>query len=1171
MKLGVLLVLSLVLGACSKSNNSQEGSVKSYKLLAEGNGSFGVVPYGDVKTKTIVLTNDQSSATSVNPQLSSNSPFQIGAVLGCQNIEPQRSCVVKLLFNSNGKSAGEYHDNLVAGDQTISLSAQIESVPSPAYKVSINNQVIGAEGLDLGILKTKEIQLKTIKIKNHSPMKGQISSLQVTNPFFQIIHSTCNQIAINPGGSCFAKLLVKGTSVSEIKNSEIVFDNYTGSITLENQHQDYNSQFVAGNSEIEMGDFYESGEQILKAITFKNEGLGAGDLNLISLPPEYSIVTNNCQGVKPGNKCAIRLLYKNADKNKGQYNSIINYGDGEVETTINQVNRLNELSQIIISAPAYVHKSNCQEIQVSLKDHENISYISSQDTVLSSGQIFADTNCSQSLSNLVVPSFASSQKAYIKYLSQENVVLSFSKDSLSASQNIVFYDTLTVAASSEMLTTQSYQVSASGGVLPYSYELISGLGSVSTSGLFSPGNIQGSSSVKIRDALNQEAVISISQFEPLAVSNSFDLGINQSYNLIPSKGKLPYSYEKVSGLGSVNSSGSFTAGSSAGYVQLKVKDALNQEVMVTGTVFGLVQISPNSNVNPLVNQGINFSANTGKPPYVFSMVSGLGTISSSGSFTAGVSAGAVQIKVEDALNQQNTFSFTVHPEISINTSNCANIPETQSCTISATGGFGSRTFAVDKGVINASSGLYTGSCVSNSGQTVITVTDSLGNQKQATVFTPCIFNSCLAVKNSGYGLSSNVYWLDPDGPGQGLPAYEILCDMETDGGGWEVIQQRVASTDFYKTWAEYRAGFGTVALAGNYWIGNDRIAQLVPPSSSKEVYFKMKWNNQNYFQRFPRFSIDSVNNQFKMNVLNYNNSGTAGDSFSALNGQRFSTKDSDNDVYSGLSCAQTYQGAWWYSNCHDSNLNGIYGSTAYAMGLNWTSLTTYYSSVSQVAIMIREQQYIQYPKNCYEAKIQGVLNQAGNQGNGIYTIDPDGKNTGLNPITVTCDMVNGGWTLINNQIGYSNNTSSCTQGSIDANGVWSLSANLAGGGSNTHGGCGISTRVPIEFQSIKFTDSSFTSNATCGNVPFPNAHLYIVDDVDGPIADYNGSEYYYPGQNYYSRDGAYNSAGIYTQSAHGLANQTYTVSQRKAYNIHLGVGSFTGCVNRSVSTKIWVK
>jgi len=52
-------------------------------------------------------------------------------------------------------------------------------------------------------------------------------------------------------------------------------------------------------------------------------------------------------------------------------------------------------------------------------------------------------------------------------------------------------------------------------------------------------------------------------------------------------------------------------------------------------------------------------------------------------------------------------------------------------------------------------------------------------------------------------------------------------------------------------------------------------------------------------------------------------------------GQKFSTRDQDNDDWSGISCAVEYKGAWWYGACHDSNLNGQYNNTASSEGVTW--------------------------------------------------------------------------------------------------------------------------------------------------------------------------------------------------------------------------------------------
>lgn len=1173
----LILLLFLILSACTdKSNNKDSIPTTVYKLSVQGSGDFGSVSYGQIPVKTIVVTNDSLTPKVFNPSLSSSSPFQIAFTLGCALVEPGKSCMVKVLFNTNDKIANTYTDNLTIDNQLIPLSASLASVPSVSYSIIINQESVTGEEIDLGTIQSREIKLVNIKIKNQSPINGEVLSLTSSNNAVLLVANSCVNISLTPGKSCYAKAYIKGLTAGNNISSVLTFGSKTINLNLENQVVDLASQFEPSTPSVEMGDF-SMGEDgtVIKALGFTNNGNGAGSINNISLPQGYTIGSNNCEGVKPGNKCVIRLIYKNEDKNKGQYVDSIDFGDTQVSTIINQVNKPNDLSQIVIQAPTYVHVDNCQSITIDLKDHEGLPFISSLDTTINSSiSIFSDNLCQTIMTEVIIDKFTSSKIVYVKKTAGL-VNLNFSKNLINANQNITFYESLSLVNNNyHLVTNQSHQINPINGVPPYTFEMISGNGNVSSSGLFvSP--LAGLNQVKVKDFINQEQIVSLMVVLPLTASGDFDLAINQSHTVVASHGLPPYTFSKISGVGTINStSGVFNGGTNSGSSQIKVTDALNQEVTVTAQVYGALVITPSS-TNLMVGTSRQFIASIGKSPYTYTVLSGGGAISNSGLYTAPASGTNAQIKVVDSHGQEAIASISLHPQITISTTNCNDIPESQSCLVTSSGGYGSKTYSTNQGTINSTSGLFTGACSGISGSTTVTVMDSLGNTAQSNIVVPCAMNSCKTIKDSGYGLSTNTYWIDPDGLNQGLNPFKIVCEMDTDGGGWDVLQMRTSNTNFYQFWSDYQNGFGTIhPTAGNYWIGNDRINKITPYTNPKEIYFKLKRSNGiTYYQRYPLFSVKDSSTQYLMNV-NSVNTGTALDSFTGHNGSRFSTRDSDNDTHSSH-CAQAYTGAWWYYSCHDSNLNGTYGMNQNnAQGINWASLTGYGESLVQTAIMVRTPRF-DYPRNCLEAYNNSVLNLAGNTGNGSYIIDPDGANTGVNPITVTCDMVNGGWTLVNDQFPTSITNSGCNSGYgvIDATGLWKLSANAGGEGSSTHGGCGISLRVRVKLSQVKITDASFTANANCGSVLFPNTTLNIAKDLEGPVLIYSGNssgqDYHYPGWNYVSKDLVSDSISSYNQSG-GLTNGIYSVSN-DFYYLHMGVGSFTGCFNRPSQARVWFK
>ncbi|XP_062581799.1 angiopoietin-1-like [Saccostrea cucullata] len=180
----------------------------------------------------------------------------------------------------------------------------------------------------------------------------------------------------------------------------------------------------------------------------------------------------------------------------------------------------------------------------------------------------------------------------------------------------------------------------------------------------------------------------------------------------------------------------------------------------------------------------------------------------------------------------------------------------------------------------------------------------------------------------------------------------VFCDMTTDGGGWTVIQKRIdGSTDFYRTWEEYKKGFGDPK--NNYWIGNDAIHVLTKDQDQELRIDLQRFNGDTAYAEYSTFYIGNEADKYRLTVSGY--TGTAGKSIHLHNnGMAFSTKDRDNHRYSG-NCAVSYHGAWWYNNCHHSNLNGLYGQSGDSGGQYpvWWHWKRKEEALKQTLMMIR--------------------------------------------------------------------------------------------------------------------------------------------------------------------------------------------------------------------------
>ena len=157
---------------------------------------------------------------------------------------------------------------------------------------------------------------------------------------------------------------------------------------------------------------------------------------------------------------------------------------------------------------------------------------------------------------------------------------------------------------------------------------------------------------------------------------------------------------------------------------------------------------------------------------------------------------------------------------------------------------------------------------------------------------------------------SGIYTIFPAGFNDGL---QVHCDMDTDGGGWIVIQrQQNDSVNFFLNWIDYQVGFGN--LSGEFWLGNNNLRNLTESTGTWQLRIDLEDGEGNkVWADYAMFQITGEN--FQLHVDSYNNASTAGDALTNNTGMMFTTKDKDNDQDDVNNCADAYSGAWWWGTC----------------------------------------------------------------------------------------------------------------------------------------------------------------------------------------------------------------------------------------------------------------
>ncbi|XP_071153581.1 ficolin-1-like [Mytilus edulis] len=180
---------------------------------------------------------------------------------------------------------------------------------------------------------------------------------------------------------------------------------------------------------------------------------------------------------------------------------------------------------------------------------------------------------------------------------------------------------------------------------------------------------------------------------------------------------------------------------------------------------------------------------------------------------------------------------------------------------------------------------------------------------------------------------------------------KVFCNMEVDGGGWSVIQRRQdGTTNFYRSWSEYKSGFGSPDR--NVWLGNANIHEITSIGDYELRVDLQDWEGQTWYAVYSSFRVGDESTKYTLSLGRY--TGTAGDCLRYQNGMKFSTYDQDNDASNGVDCFARDHAGWWYNQCHYVNINGLYkkGKSDKHNVVSWNLARGPYYSLKFVRMMI---------------------------------------------------------------------------------------------------------------------------------------------------------------------------------------------------------------------------
>ena len=111
-------------------------------------------------------------------------------------------------------------------------------------------------------------------------------------------------------------------------------------------------------------------------------------------------------------------------------------------------------------------------------------------------------------------------------------------------------------------------------------------------------------------------------------------------------------------------------------------------------------------------------------------------------------------------------------------------------------------------------------------------------------------------------------------------------------------------------------------LPSEFWLGLDSISELTKVGIWELRVDLVDFEGTNYSAFYSEFQVKEEP-LYRLSIAGFDTEiSTVRDSLTWANEMAFSTSDNDNDLENDVNCAEQFLGAWWYTDCHASSLNG---------------------------------------------------------------------------------------------------------------------------------------------------------------------------------------------------------------------------------------------------------